>query len=91
LELCGIAAARGVPGSILHASGVGPAAAPCARTNVAGQGGSVSQGDVIDALPATLRESFDILLVNAPYLPSGEMRLLPTEATVHENRLAVDR
>ena len=29
-------------------------------------------------------------MANVPYVPSGEMRLLPAEARVHEPRVALD-
>ncbi|OLB66579.1 MAG: hypothetical protein AUI10_02230 [Actinobacteria bacterium 13_2_20CM_2_72_6] len=41
-------------------------------------------------LPATLRGRVDVLVANAPYVPTGELGLLPPEARVHEPRVALD-
>ncbi|EST36888.1 hypothetical protein N566_15920, partial [Streptomycetaceae bacterium MP113-05] len=48
------------------------------------------QGDLFDALPATLRGRVDVLLANVPYVPTGEIPLLPAEARLHEARTALD-
>ena len=50
----------------------------------------VHQGDLYDPLPDRLRGRVDLLVVNAPYVPTGEIELLPTEARVHEARVALD-
>lgn len=86
----GAAVAAAVPGCELHAADVDPAAVRCARRNVAVAGGHVHEGDLFDALPAELRGRVDILLVNAPYVPTGEIRLMPTEARKYEARVALD-
>lgn len=74
----------------LHATDVDPAAVRCARRNVAAVGGQVYQGDLFGPLPAALRGSVAILLANVPYVPTGEVGLLPPEARDHEARLALD-
>ena len=74
----------------LHAADVDPAAVRCARRNVAGLGGRVNLGDLFDALPDRLRGRVDILAANVPYVPSGEVGLLPAEAREHEPRAALD-
>jgi release factor glutamine methyltransferase len=74
----------------LHATDVDPAAVRCARRNVAAVGGRVYQGDLFGPLPAALRGSVAILLANVPYVPTGEVGLLPSEAREHEARLALD-
>ena len=74
----------------LHATDVDPAAVRCARRNVATVGGRVYQGDLFGPLPATLRGSVAILLANVPYVPTGEVGLLPPEARDHEARQALD-
>ena len=86
----GLAVMAAVPGSSLHASDVDPAAVRCARTNVESRGGHVSEGDLFDALPGELRGRIQILLVNAPYVPSAEIRLMPAEAREYENLVALD-
>ena len=83
-----LAAARG--GIELYAVDIDPAAVRCARPNVAAAGGRVYEGDLYGPLPADLRGRVDILLANAPYVPTGEIDLLPAEAREHEARAALD-
>ncbi|TDT38884.1 release factor glutamine methyltransferase [Streptomyces sp. BK208] len=74
----------------VHAADVDPAAVRCARGNLAGAGGRVYTGDLFDALPGTLRGRVEILAANVPYVPSGEVALLPAEARDHEPLVALD-
>ena len=74
----------------VHASDLDPAAVRCARRNLAGAGGRVYEGDLFEALPAWLRGRADLLVANVPYVPSGELGLLPAEARTHEPRVALD-
>jgi len=73
----------------LHAADVDPAAVRCARRNVAADG-QVYEGDLYEPLPATLRGHVDVLVANAPYVPSEAIGLLPPEARIHEPRVALD-
>ena len=84
----GAAILAGAPAVELHAADVDPAAVLCARRNV--PEGSVHQGDLYDALPASLEGHVDILVVNAPYVPTDEIMLMPPEARLHEARVALD-
>lgn len=86
----GAAVAARVGGIELHAADLDPTAVACARRNLAGCGGQVHGGDLYAALPAGLRGSLDVLAVNAPYVPTAELALLPAEARDHEPRLALD-
>ena len=74
----------------LYAADLDPAAVWCARRNVAAAGGQVYEGDLDEPLPATLQGRVDILVANAPYVPTDEVALLPAEARIHEPRLALD-
>jgi release factor glutamine methyltransferase len=75
----------------LHASDLDPAAVRCARRNLAGQADAyVWEGDLFAALPARLRGRVDVLTANVPYVPTGDIPLLPTEARDHEPRHALD-
>ncbi|MBK3579013.1 putative protein N(5)-glutamine methyltransferase [Streptomyces sp. MBT65] len=74
----------------LHAADIDPAATDCARRNVAPYGGHVHTGDLFAALPDALRGRVDILAANVPYVPSGEVGLLPAEAREHEPLVALD-
>lgn len=73
----------------LVAAEVDPVAAACARRNLAGVG-EVFAGDLFDALPASLRLRVDVILANAPYVPTDEIALMPPEARLHEPRAALD-
>ena len=84
----GVAVAASVPGIELHAADLDPDAVACARLNVTA--GEVHEGDLYDALPARLAGRVDLLLVNAPYVPTDEIRLMPPEARLHEHLLALD-
>ena len=85
-----VASAAGLAGVELHAADVDPAAVACARRNVEPLGGSVYEGDLYGALPAALRGRVDLLLVNAPYVPTGEIGFLPGEARDHEPAVTLD-
>jgi release factor glutamine methyltransferase len=93
VDLCcgagAIAAALGalVPGAEVHAADVDPVAVGCAKRNVPGP---VHQGDLFDALPEGLRGRIGILTANVPYVPTGEIALLPPEARTYEPTVALD-
>ncbi|MFI9205017.1 putative protein N(5)-glutamine methyltransferase [Streptomyces sp. NPDC053048] len=74
----------------LYAADIDPAAVRCARRNLAGTGGLVFEGDLYDPLPAALRGRVDVLVANAPYVPTEAIALLPPEAREHEARVALD-
>jgi release factor glutamine methyltransferase len=74
----------------LHAADVDTAAVRCARRNITPLGGQVHEGDLYEPLPAALRGRVGVLAVNVPYVPTGEVGLLPAEAREHEARVALD-
>jgi len=82
----GAAVAAAVNGVELHAADVDPVAVKCARRNV----DRVYEGDLYDALPPGLRGRIDLLVVNAPYVPTDEIGMMPPEARDHEPRVALD-
>jgi release factor glutamine methyltransferase len=82
-----VALAARVPGVRLFAVDVDPVAVACARRNVPG---IVLCGDLYDPLPQGLRRSVDVLVVNAPYVPTDEIAMMPAEARLHEPRAALD-
>jgi release factor glutamine methyltransferase len=86
----GTALAGAVGQAELHAADIDPAAVRCARRNVSAVGGRVYEGDLYDPLPAALRGRVDILIANAPYVPTGEIGLMPPEARMHEPRVSLD-
>ena len=86
----GVAVAAAGPGIELHAADVDPAAVRCARRNVTGVGGQVYEGDLDAPLPAALAGRVDLLVANAPYVPTDAVGLMPPEARLHEPRVALD-
>jgi release factor glutamine methyltransferase len=74
----------------LHAVDIHPAAVRCARRNLAAAGGRVYQGDLYQPLPAALRGRVDVLIANAPYIPTEAIGLQPPEARLHEPLVALD-
>jgi release factor glutamine methyltransferase len=84
----GAALAAAVPHAEVHAADIDPAAVRCARRNI--QGSRVYQGDLYAPLPGALRGRVGILVANVPYVPTGEISLLPPEARAHEPLLALD-
>ncbi len=77
-----------VPALELHAGDGDPAAVPCARRNLPGR--PVHEGDLYAVLPAGLRGRVDVVVANAPYVPSDAVRLMPREARDHEPMVALD-
>lgn len=86
----GVAIVTAIGPATLHAVDLEPAAVRCARRNVEPIGGHVSQGDLFEPLPATLRGRVDILSANVPYVPTEAVGLLPPEARLHEPLIALD-
>jgi release factor glutamine methyltransferase len=74
----------------LYAVDVDPEAVRCARRNVGPVGGVVYAGDLYAPLPADLHGRVEVLVANAPYVPTDDIRLLPLEARLHEPRTALD-
>lgn len=96
LDLCcgsgalGAALVSGLDECTLHAADIEPAAVRCARRNIAPFGGRAHEGDLFAPLPDALRGRVDVLLANIPYVPTGEVALMPAEARDHEPRVALD-
>jgi len=73
----------------LYAADIDTAAVRCARRNIAAAG-QVFEGDLYEPLPDTVRGRVDVLVVNAPYVPTGAIGTMPPEARLHEARVALD-
>ena len=76
------------PDVVVLAADLDDAAVRCAAANLGAD--RVVQGDLYDALPPTTRRQVDVVVANAPYVPSDEVRLMPREARDHEPLLALD-
>jgi release factor glutamine methyltransferase len=74
----------------VHAVDIDPAAVACARRNLVARGGRVHEGDLYGPLPTCLRDRVDVVVANAPYVPTGEVSLLPREARLYEPLVALD-
>ncbi|MDO5752659.1 putative protein N(5)-glutamine methyltransferase [Arthrobacter sp.] len=96
LDLCtgsgavGAALARSLPDCELHVADVDPVALACAAQNVAAFGGKVYCGDLFDPVPDSLQGSFDVIVANAPYVPTEAIAFMPREARVYEPMAALD-
>lgn len=85
----GVALAAVVPLAQLHAVDIDPVAVRCAAANLA-SGGTAYLGDLYEPLPRSLRGRVDTVIANVPYVPSGDVPLLPAEARLHEAGIALD-
>ena len=89
LDMCcgcgviGLALAARVPVE-LHASDVSDAAVACAVANLAPVGGRVYRGDLFGPLPGELRGRLELVVCNAPYVPTDMIGTLPPEARIYE-------
>jgi release factor glutamine methyltransferase len=77
-----------VPTSEVYAADLDPDAVACARRNLPAH--RVFEGDLFEALPDDLRGLVDVLVVNAPYVPTDAIATMPPEARDHEHRIALD-
>ncbi|GAA3010199.1 putative protein N(5)-glutamine methyltransferase [Actinokineospora diospyrosa] len=84
----GAAVAAAVPGVVLHAADVDPAAVACARRNL--PTAEVHLGDLFTPLPRALRGHVDVVVANVPYVPTAEIDWMPVEARLHEPLSALD-
>ncbi len=95
VELCCGAAAVSLavlaahPDAELHAADLDPVAVTCAQESLAGRA-VVHRGDLYAALPVGLAGRVDVLVANAPYVPTASLALMPPEAREHEAPLALD-
>jgi release factor glutamine methyltransferase len=86
----GVAVANAVTGINLHATDIDGAAVACARRNVEPAGGQVYAGDLFEPLPPSIAGCVDLLLANAPYVPSSDVATMPQDAREHEPLVALD-
>lgn len=72
------------------ASDVDERAVSCARENLERYGGQVVVGDVASGVPDELVGRIDVLVANAPYVPTAQLAMMPSEARHHEPVRALD-
>jgi release factor glutamine methyltransferase len=96
VELCcgagAVALALAAAAGEVHAVDVEAAAVACARRNLAPAGPRhhAYLGDLYSALPRALRGRVDLLVANAPYVPTDAIAFMPPEAREHEPVIALD-
>ncbi|MFD6141109.1 putative protein N(5)-glutamine methyltransferase [Promicromonospora sp. NPDC060271] len=86
----------------VHAADVDPAAVTCAHENLKALSDDVAApgagaltahtyaGDLADPLPAEVWGRVDVLVANAPYVPTTAIGMMPPEAREHEPHAALD-
>lgn len=98
VELCcgaaPVAAALAVrlPRAEIHAVDIDPLQTAYARRNLAlfANRAHVHEGDLYAGLPQGLRGRVDLIVANAPYVPTADIGTLPTEAREYEPHLSFD-
>ena len=84
----GAAMLAGMPAIDLWAADADAAAVHTARRNLPPN--RVFEGDLFDALPEALLGAVDVVVVNAPYVPTTAIETMPPEARLYEHRIALD-
>lgn len=74
----------------LHCTDIDPVAIACAEENLEGTGAMFYVGDLFEPLPVVLRGRINVLVANAPYVPTGAIDSMPAEARKHEARATLD-
>ncbi len=88
---CGVgpvAASLEGSGADVHGADLSQSALDCARTNA--PSATLHLGDLLDALPTSLRGRVAAMAANAPYVPTDRIADMPPEARDHEPRAALD-
>lgn len=86
----GVVVASRVRDCQLYAADIEPAAVRCARRNLEPVSGQIFEGDLYDALPSKLRGRVNVLVANAPYVPSDAVEFMPPEARDYEPLITLD-
>ena len=87
----GLAVANGLAGwAELHAADLDPAAVACARAERGACRRARLRRRLVRRAAGGLRGRADILICNAPYVPTGDVAFLPAEARDHEPLVALD-
>jgi release factor glutamine methyltransferase len=83
------AVAAAVDGLDLYATDLDPVAVRCATRNLE-RPDRVYAGDLYEPLPAALKGRVDLVVCNAPYVPTDAIDFMPAEARLYETRSALD-
>lgn len=96
VELCcgsaavSTAVAHGRADVTVHASDIDERAVACARENLEPYGGRVGLGDLAAGVPEELFGKADVVVANAPYVPTAQIDFMPNEARAFEPVRALD-
>jgi len=96
LDLCcgsgaiGLAVISDKPSIQLLAADIDPIAVACAKQNLAPFGVAVFEGDLFESIPHDLKGRVDILIANAPYVPTDAIEIMPRESRLYESRASLD-
>jgi release factor glutamine methyltransferase len=74
----------------LLASDIDASAIRCAKENLDLPGAQVFEADLFDGIPDIWVGKINILVANAPYVPSNAIEMMPRESRLHENRISLD-
>jgi release factor glutamine methyltransferase len=86
----GLSIISAVPTVRLIASDIDPIAVRCARKNLSAFDGIVLESDLFDTFPDEVRGKIDVLVANAPYVPSDEIEMMPRDSRLFEPRISLD-
>lgn len=96
LDICcgsgaiGLAVATQADDVDLLAADDSPVAVKCARENLARVNGRVYEGDLFAPIPKVELRALDVIVANAPYVPTDEIERLPAEARLYEPLSTLD-
>lgn len=96
LDLCcgsgaiGLAIISSKPSIQLLVSDIDPIAVSCAARNLAPFGVEVFEGDLFDPIPREWKDRIDILVANAPYVPTESIEIMPRESRLYEPHVSLD-
>lgn len=96
LDLCcgsgaiGLAMISNIPSIHLLASDIDPIAVSCAKQNLEPFGVNVFEGDLFEPIPKELKGKIEVLVANAPYVPTGSIEIMPREARLYESCVSLD-
>ncbi|MFI7601003.1 putative protein N(5)-glutamine methyltransferase [Actinoplanes sp. NPDC049681] len=81
-----------LPRAEIHAVDIDPVQTAYARRNLAlfASRAYVHEGDLYAGLPQGLRGRVDLIVANAPYVPTADIGTLPTEAREYESHRSFD-
>ena len=96
LDLCcgsgavGLAMLSLLPQATLYAADIDPVAVRCASQNLNPFGGRVFEGDLFEPLPKELKGRIEVLVANAPYVPTEAIEMMPRESRLFERHISLD-